>query len=74
MIEPSKFLCISPENIEIAIADDRTVVIRLRGLEKEAGLTPGLGVMIALTPTEAKRLSSSLLNTANKAEEGLPRS
>jgi len=73
MSEPDKFLCIALDNIEIAIANDRTVVIRLRGFEKEVGLAPGLGVMIPLTATEARKFAEALARTADKAEYGLPR-
>lgn len=70
---PERFLVITPESLELGVATDRNIVIRLRGLEKEAGLTPGLGVMIVLTATEARKLAQSLNRKANEAEDGLPR-
>jgi hypothetical protein len=70
---PTRFLALKPENLEIAATKDRNVAVRLVGLEKEAGLSPGLGVMLVLTPTEARRFAEGLRNTANKAEVGLPR-
>jgi hypothetical protein len=73
MSEPERFIVIKPDNLEVAIGPDRQIVIRLRGLEDEAGLTPGLGVMIGLTATEARQFADALRNTANRAEEGLPR-
>jgi hypothetical protein len=73
MSEPKRFIVIKPDNLEVAIGPSREVIVRLRGLEDEAGLTPGLGVMIGLSPTEARRFADALRDTANKAEEGLPR-
>lgn len=70
---PDRFIVIKPENLEFAIGPDREVIIKLLGLEKEAGLVPGLGVMIGLSPTETQRFAEALVRTANKAEEGLPR-
>lgn len=68
-----RILVISPENLGLAVGPHRDVVIRLHGLEKEAGLVPGLAVAIAMSPTEARRLAQALCNTAALAEEGLPR-
>lgn len=67
MTEPTRFLMITPDNLELAVADDHNVVVRLRGLEKEAGLTPGLGVMIVLSPGEAVQFAEALKRTAQKA-------
>ena len=71
--EPARFLVIKPDNLELAWTKDRLVVVRLKGLEADAGLAPGLGVMLELTPAEARRFASGLNNTANAAEDGLPR-
>jgi len=68
-----RFIVITPDNLELAIGPNREVIVRLRGLEKEAGLTPGIGVMIGLSSTEASQFAEALHRTANKAEEGLPR-
>ncbi len=67
MIE--RFLVIKPDGLAIAIVNpDRDVVIHLRGLEKAAGLTPGLQVMIEMTPTEARQFAQALIRKADEAE------
>jgi hypothetical protein len=71
--EPSKLIAFRPENLAIGIADDRNIVIRLSGAEKEIGLTPGIGMMLVFSPTEARQFAQALIRNANKAEEGLPR-
>lgn len=73
MSEPSRFYVLTADQLEFAIGPNREVIVRLRGLEKEAGLTPGLGVMLQLTAAEARRFATALNNTAASAEEGLPR-
>ncbi len=70
---PSRFIGFTPDDLELAIADDRNVIVKLRGSEKEAGLTPGIGMMLILSPTEARRFAEALVRTADKAEVGLPR-
>jgi hypothetical protein len=57
----------------LGVGPNREVVVKLIGLEEAAGMTPGLGVMMALTPTEARRFADALHRTADKAEAGLPR-
>lgn len=69
--EPTRFLMIGAEQLEFAASEDGKVVVRLRGLEKAAGLAPGLGVMLVLSPDEARRAGQSLHNTAQKASEKL---
>jgi hypothetical protein len=69
--KPSRWIVITPDSLQIAIGAKHEIIIR--GLEKEAGPTPGLGVMIGLSPTEARRFAVALRNTASKAEEGFPR-
>lgn len=73
MSEPSKFICFTPDNLAIGVADDKNVIVKLLGAEKEAGLTPGVGMMLVLSPTEARRFAQALNKTADAAEEGLPR-
>lgn len=73
MNEPTRFLVIGADQLELAIGPHREVIVRLVGLEKEAGLAPGLGVMLGLTTVEARRFATALNNTADKAEAGLPR-
>ena len=74
MTEPSRFLVIGLEQLDLAIGPNREVVVRLRGLENDAGLTPGLGVMLALTPGEAHKFAEALHRTAQTAEvRDLPR-
>ncbi|WP_157378913.1 hypothetical protein [Burkholderia ubonensis] len=70
---PKRLICFTPENLELAIADDCNNVVRLSGMEKEAGLTPGVGMMMVLTPTEARGFAEALLRNADQAESGLPR-
>jgi hypothetical protein len=70
---PNKFIAITPNNLSLGVADDRNVVVKLIGMEEEAGLTPGIGVMLVLSPTEARRFAQSLIRVADKAEDGLPR-
>ena len=73
MEQPATILVIGADGLEIAIGPHREVIVRLMGFEKAAGLTPGLGVMLRLTPTEARQFATALNNTADKAEAGLPR-
>ena len=70
---PGRVLLIGADMLDLAIGPHREVVVRLRGLEKDAGLVPGLGVALNLSPAEARRLAAALSRTADKAEEGLPR-
>ena len=71
MDDIKKFININPENIELAVAEDKTIVVRLRGPEKELGFAPGFGMMMLLSPAEARKLSQSLIRMADEAEEGL---
>jgi hypothetical protein len=73
MPEIFKWIGFTPDNLELAVAPDRNVIVRLMGMEQEAGLTPGVGMMMVLSPTEARRFAESLTRVANMAEEGLPR-
>ena len=73
MTEPSRFIAFTPDNLSLGIADDRNVIVKLLGLENEVGLAPGVGMMMVLSPAEARRFAEALQRTANKAEEGLPR-
>lgn len=66
--KPVRFIGFGPDSIELAIAPDGNVVVKLLGCEKEAGLTPGVGVMMVLTPEEARKLGLALGRTADKAE------
>ena len=69
---PQKFIGLIPDSLDLAIGPDREVIVKLRGFEKEVGLTPGIGAMMALSPTEARRFARALIRTANKAEVGRP--
>ena len=71
--EPERFLVITPENLELAVGPNREVIVRLRGLEKEAGLSPDLGVMLGLSTVEARQFAAAQNRTADNAEAGLPR-
>jgi hypothetical protein len=73
MENPVRFLVITPDHLELAIGPNREVIVKLKGLEQAAGLAPGLGVMLGLTPVEARKFATGLNNTADKAEAGLPR-
>ena len=64
---------VMPKVLQLEISKDRNVVVRLKELEPRAGLAPGTGLMIRLTPTEARQLAIALNNIADKAEQGLPR-
>lgn len=68
MGNPNRFLVIGADSLELAIHEHGNVVVRLKGLEKEAGLAPGLGVMLGLTPAEARQFAKALERTAQKAE------
>ena len=65
---PTRFLVIGADSLELAIGPDGNVVVRLMGLEKEAGLAPGLGVMMALSPAEALQFAQRLESMAQKAK------
>lgn len=67
--EPTSFLVIRPDRLEFAVNGGR-VIVRLRGFEKEAGLTPGLGVMLGMSPDEARQFAAALNRTALLAESG----
>jgi hypothetical protein len=70
---PTKFFVMGADALDLGVGPNREVVVKLIGLEEAAGMTPGLGVMMALTPTEARRFADALHRTADKAEAGLPR-
>lgn len=70
---PDRFIVITPDRLELAIGPNREIMIRLHGLEQDAGLTPGIGVMIGLSAVEARRFAQALSKTADAAEDGLPR-
>jgi len=59
---PDRFIVLTPDALGLGIGPNREVVVSLRGLEKKAGLVPGLGVMIAMSPTEARQFAESLLS------------
>lgn len=67
---PQRFVCFTPDNLSLSVAEDRNVVVRLSGAEKAAGLTPDLGMMMVLTPEEARRFAHALLRTADRADAG----
>lgn len=69
----TRFIVVTPDSLGLAVGPNREVVIKLLGLEKAAGLTPGLGVMIGMTATEARQFAQALIRTADEAEAGLPR-
>lgn len=73
MTEITKFVCFTAENLELAIAPDRSVVVCLKGEEKTLGLAPGIGMMLNFSATEARLFAQALVRTADKAEDGLPR-
>jgi hypothetical protein len=68
--EPTKFIVIGLDALGIGVAEDGTVVVRLGGLEKEAGLTPGLGVMLGFSPDQAREFAQRLNSKAREAEGG----
>lgn len=72
-IRITKVIGFTPENLELAIGLNRSVIVKLKGASVDLGLAPGVGLMMELTPTEARRLAAALVRTADKAEDGLPR-
>ena len=72
MSDPSRILVIGAEALELATGPHNEVVVRLRGLEKEAGLVPGLAVALALSAGEARWLAGALIRAAEKAERDAP--
>lgn len=68
----TKVIGFTPENLELAIGINRAVLVKLKGATA-LGLAPGVGLMMEMTPTEARQLAAALVRTADKAEDGLPR-
>ncbi|MGA7179733.1 MAG: hypothetical protein WBX11_09135 [Thiobacillaceae bacterium] len=44
MPKPSRFIASTPDNLSLGIADDKDVILKLLGLEDEAGLVPRVGM------------------------------
>lgn len=70
--EPDRILFIGIKEIDAGVANGQ-VAVRLRGIEDEAGLVPGLGVCIVLSPLEAHQFAEALHKTALQAESESPR-
>jgi hypothetical protein len=68
-----EFIVVTAEQLATATGPNREVLVHLQEFEKHIGLAPGVGVMIRLSPAEARRFAQSLIDMADKAEEGLPR-
>jgi hypothetical protein len=69
---PGRIIYFGPDKLEFGIAPDPSgrpcVVIRLLGVEEEAGMTPGIGLAMALFPTEARHIANLLTQKAAEAE------
>lgn len=66
-----RYIVIKPENLTLSIVNPhRNVLIHLRGLEKDAGLTPGHKIAIELAPNEARQFALALVRKADEAEAG----
>ena len=73
MTAPSRYLVIGADGLAVALGPNGEVCVELQGFEKEAGLTPGLGVMLALSPVEARAFVIALNNKIAEAEAKSPR-
>lgn len=67
-IPVTRHIVITAESLAFATGPNGEVIVKLLGLEKMAGLTPGLGVMLGLTPEEARKFAQALIRTADAAE------
>lgn len=68
-----RWLVITPSQIRGVATADGAVVVELDVSDRETGLAPGLGLMVRLTPTEARHIARLLDNMADAAEAGSPR-
>ena len=75
---PEKFLFFTAEGLAYSIGESRPgqppdVWVRLVGAEKAMGISPGISVVLVLSPKEAREAAAGLIRNANAAEAGLPR-
>ena len=63
-----RLLVIKPNSFSVGITPVKSVFYRLEGLEKAAGLTPGLQVVVEMSPDEARQFAMMLVHKAKEAE------
>lgn len=73
MTTPDKYIVVTPEELAVAIGPDRELLIELRIDRSESGLLPNVGLMIGMTPAEARIFAAAIVRKADEAEAGLPR-
>jgi hypothetical protein len=73
---PVRIMTFSPEHLEFGLTPDQhgrlAVTVRLLGVEEPAGMTPGLGLALALYPSEARGVAQVLIRKADEAEARQP--
>jgi len=67
-----KFLVITPDQVKIGPGLDGDVVAEILAPEQDTGLL-GVGLLLRMTPAEARHIASLLNKKADEAEAGLPR-
>ena len=69
-----KFIVVTADNLALAINPDRSVGIHVSGVEKHLGLSPGIALMLRLSPQEARAFAQALHRKAEEAEAKSPQS
>ncbi|HPI56692.1 MAG TPA: hypothetical protein PKV94_07750 [Syntrophales bacterium] len=73
MRKAEKVLVYSAKGVNFMIGPGREIYLQFAGLAEEAGLTPGMDVVIRMTAAEARHVADVLKRKADEAETGLPR-
>jgi hypothetical protein len=68
-----KYLVITPKSFMGLSHDDGRVVFELDVSDKNLGLAPGLGLMISMSISEARKFALALNKKADEAEALQPR-
>jgi hypothetical protein len=63
-----KYIVFTPTNFVSLAHADGQVVLELDVSDKELGIAPGLGLMIAMFPPDARKLADVLRKKADEAE------
>jgi hypothetical protein len=67
-----RFLVITPDQVRVGIDQQRDVVAEILAPEQDTGLL-GIGLVLRMTPAEARSVAALLSKKADEAEAGLPR-